>query len=100
MSEIAALSRNGSLAGEPVYLTGQFVVRAVGENKAKGIRNAVLRASGSDANVRVIVEYPSDRTLPQEGTEVSRDEQRPYQIMDVRQVADGTLNVFAREISE
>ncbi len=100
VNEIATLSRKGSLGDEPVYLTGQFVVRAVGENKAKGIRNAVLRSSGSDGNVRVIVEYPSDRALPAEGSEISRDDQRPYQIMDVRQVADGTLNVFAREISE
>ena len=99
VSEIAALSHGGGLSGEPVYLTGQFVVRAVGENKAKGIKNAVLR-SGTNGNVRVIVEYPSDRPLPAEGSEINRDEQRPYQVMDVRQVADGTLNVFAREISE
>lgn len=100
INEISALSRNGSLNGERIYLTGQFIVRAVGENKLKGIKNAVLRSSGPDANVRIIVEYPGDRPLPTEGSEINRDEQRPYQIMDVRQVADGTLNVFAREISE
>ena len=99
VGEIAALSKNGGLGGQPVYLTGQFVVRAVGENKTRGVKNAVLR-SGSNSNVRVIVEYPTDRPLPAEGSEINRDEQRPYQIMDVRQVSDGTLNVFAREISE
>ena len=99
VNEIAALSRGGGLSGEPVYLTGQFVVKALGENKAKGIKNAVMR-SGTDPNVRVIVEYPADRALPVEGSEVNRDDQRPYQITDVRQVADGTINVFAREISE
>ena len=100
VNEIAALSHGGGLSGEPVYLTGQFVVRAIGENKAKGIKNAVLRSSGANSNVRVIVEYPTDRPLPAEGSEINRDDQRPYQVMDVRQVADGTLNVFAREISE
>ena len=99
VNEIAALSRGGGLSGEPVYLTGQFVVRAIGENRTKGIRNAVMR-SGTDPNVRVIVEYPADRALPVEGAEVSRDDQRPYQITDVRRVDDGTINVFAREISE
>ena len=83
-----------------VYLTGQFVVRAVGENKAQGHQERRAAFLGRGRNVRVIVEYPSDRPLPAEGSEISRDDQRPYQIMDVRQVADGTLNVFAREISE
>jgi hypothetical protein len=97
VDEIAALSQQGGLNGQPVYLSGDFVVRAVGVNRAKGIKNAVLR-SGADSKVRVIVEYPTDQDLPAEGTELSRDERRPYQIMDVRQVADGTLNVYAREI--
>ena len=99
VNEIADLSQRGGLEGAPVYLTGQFVVRAVGENKAKGIKNAVLRSS-AQSNVRVIVQYPPENTLPVEGSEVSRDEQRPYQITDVRQTSDGTLNVFAREISQ
>jgi hypothetical protein len=97
VNEIAALSQQGGLNGQPVYLSGDFVVRAVGVNRAKGIKNAVLRSS-ADSKVRVIVEYPTNQDLPPEGTELSRDEQRPYQIMDVREGADGTLNVFAREI--
>ena len=99
VNEISDLSQRGGLEGEPVYLTGQFVVRAVGENKAKGIKNAVLRSS-AQGNVRVIVQYPPESSLPAEGSEISRDEQRPYQITDVRQTADGTINVFAREISQ
>ncbi len=98
VNEIAALSQRG-LGTEPVYLTGQFVVRAVGENRTRGVKNAILR-SGGDPNVRVIVEYPLDRTLPTEGSEFNRDGQRPYQIMDVRRAPDGTYNVFAREITE
>ncbi len=97
VDEIAALSQQGTSSAQPVYLTGDFVVRAVGVNRARGIKNAVLR-SNADSKVRVIVEYPETQNLPEEGTEFSRDEQRPYQIMDVREVADGTLNVYAREI--
>ena len=99
VNEIADLSQHGGLEGAPVYLTGQFVVRAVGENKAKGIKNAVLRSS-AQSNVRVIVQYPPENALPVEGSEISRDEEHPYQIIDVRQISDGTLNVFAREISQ
>ncbi len=101
VADIATLTQRGGLnTDQPLYLNGQFVVRAVGENKTKGIKNAVLRSSGRDSNVRVIVEYPKDRALPTEGAEISRDESRPYQIMDVQQTSDGTFNVFAREISE
>ena len=98
VNEVAGLGQR-SASSEPIYLTGQFVVSAVGENHQTGTRNAVLR-SGSDRKVRVIVEYPPDRPLPAEGAELSRDEQRPYQIMDVRRLADGTLNVTAREITQ
>ena len=97
-ADIASLSQRGGFGGEPIYLTGQFVVRAAGENKEKGIKRALMRSSNGDPKVRVLVDYPADRSLPAEGTEVSRDEQRPYQIMDVRQAADGTLNVYVREI--
>jgi hypothetical protein len=97
VDEIVALSQQGGLNGQPVYLSGDFVVRAIGVNRAKGIKNAVLRSS-ADSKVRVIVDYPTDQDLPAEGVELNRDEERPYQIMDVREAADGTLNVYAREI--
>lgn len=98
VNEVAGLGQRNS-SGEPTYLTGQFVVSAVGENRLTGTRNAVLR-SGSDRKVRIIVEYPPDRPLPTEGEELTRDEQRPYQIMDVRRLADGQFNVTAREITQ
>ncbi len=100
VNDIAAYAQRIGQSGEPpYYLSGQFIVRAVGENRLKGVKNAVMRPSGG-SNVRLIVEYPPDRPAPAENEEVSRDEQRPYQITSVRQVADGTLNVYAREISE
>ena len=100
VNDIASYAQKIGQSGEPTYyLNGQFVVRAVGENRMKGVKNAVLRST-ANSNVRVIVEYPTEVAAPAEGSEVSRDEDRPYQITAVRQVADGTLNVYAREITE
>ena len=98
VNDIAALNQHGPLGSEPVYLTGQFVVRVTGEDRMKGVKNAILRSS-KDSNVRVIVQYPADHALPPEGAELIRDSQHPYQIMDVRRGDDGTLNVTAREIT-
>ncbi len=101
MGEVAAFHDRGGLNGETVYLSGQFTVRAFGENKARGIRNAVLRSAAED-RVRIIVEYPADRPLPAPGTDISRDEQRPFLITHIQAAPDAsgviTLNVYAREI--
>ena len=97
MGELSAFNERGGINGETVYLGGQFTVRAVGENKSRGIKNAVLRST-VEGNVRIIVEYPSDRPLPAQGTEITRDEQRPFQITHIQATPDGTLNVYAREI--
>ena len=64
-------------------------MRAVGENKSLGIQNAVLR-SNAENNVRVIVEYPADRPLPAQGTDIVRDEQRPFLITHIQATRDGT----------
>lgn len=101
LGDIASLSQQGGVStDQPLYLNGQFVVRAVGENKLTGINNAVLRSTGPESNIRVIVAYPPDRPLPGEGSKINRDESRPYQITDVKQTADGGFNVFAREIAD
>lgn len=97
--ELGAFNEHGGLNGETVYLDGQFTVRAVGENKTRGIKNAVLR-SAAENNVRIIVEYPSNRPLPAQGTEITRDEQRPFLITHIQATPDGTLNVYAREIMD
>ena len=97
MGELTGLNDKGGLGGDTVYLSGQFTVRAVGENKSRGIKNAVLR-SAVENNVRVIVEYPTDRPLPAQGTDLNRDEQRPFLVTHVQTTPDGTLNVYAREI--
>jgi hypothetical protein len=92
------------LAGERVYLKGQFVVnfadanRAVLRPRAK-LTDKVLHLVGG-SSTRIIVEYPSGYTPPQQGAVVNRDEMRPYEITDVRKQEDGQLNVFVREIMQ
>jgi len=90
-------------AGERIYLKGQFVVNFSDANRA------VLRPRGKltdsvlhfgSAPTRIIVEFPSGYTPPQQGSTVSRDESRPLEITEVRKQEDGQLNVFAREIMQ
>lgn len=92
------------LAGERIYLRGQFVVnfsdanRAVLRPRAK-LTDKVLHL-GAGPNTRIIVEFPTGYTPPQAGSVVTRDEARPYEITEVRKGEDGQLNVFAREIMQ
>jgi hypothetical protein len=39
-------------------------------------------------------------TPPVQGSTVTRDEARPYEITEVRKQSDGQLNVFVREIMQ
>jgi hypothetical protein len=93
------------ISGERLYLNGQFVVTASGENRA------VLRAKGgllSDINplghsqsnsTRILVEFPAGYQPPAEGSTISRDAQRPFEIRDVERAKDGTINVYVREVT-
>jgi hypothetical protein len=93
------------LAGERVYLKGQFVVnfaeanRAVLRPKTK-LTDSVLHFGSGAQSARVIVEFPAGYTPPAQGATVTRDEARPYEITEVRKQADGQLNVFVREIMQ
>jgi hypothetical protein len=92
------------LAGERIYLKGQFVVNFADANKAvmrprSGLTDKVLHFGGS-SSTRIIVEFPSGYTPPSQGSVVSRDEMRPYEITEVRKQEDGQLNVFVREIMQ
>jgi hypothetical protein len=90
-------------AGERIYLKGQFVVnfsdatRAVLRPRTR-LADSVLHFGGSSS--RIIVEFPSGYTPPTQGSVVSRDEVRPFEITEVRKQEDGQLNVFAREIMQ
>lgn len=92
------------LAGERIYLRGQFVVnfcdanRAVLRPRAK-LTDKVLHLGGG-ANTRIIVDFPAGYTPPAAGSVVTRDEARPYEITEIRKGDDGQLNVFAREIMQ
>ena len=92
------------LAGERVYLKGQFVVNFSDANKAvlrprTKLTDKVLHFGGG-ASTRIIVEFPAGYVPPRQGAEESRDEQRPYEITEVRKQEDGQLNVFVREIMQ
>ncbi len=92
------------LAGERVYLKGQFVVNFSDANKAvlrprTKLTDKVLHFGGG-SSTRIIVEFPAGYIPPRQGAEVSRDESRPYEITEVRKQEDGQLNVFVREIMQ
>lgn len=92
------------LAGERVYLRGQFVVNFAESNRAvlrprSKLAESVLRL-GAPSSTRIIVEFPSGMTPPPQGSVVNRDEARPYEITEVRKQSDGQLNVFVREIMQ
>ena len=92
------------LAGERVYLKGQFVVNFSDANKAvlrprTKLTDKVLHLGGG-SSMRIIVEFPGGYTPPPQGAIVNRDELRPYEITEVRKQEDGQLNVFVREIMQ
>jgi hypothetical protein len=91
------------LAGERVYLRGQFVVNFSDANRAvmrpkKGLADSVLHFRGS--STRIIVDFPAGYTPPRQGTVITRDEARPFEVTDVQKRDDGQLNVFVREIMQ
>jgi hypothetical protein len=92
------------LGGERVYLGGQFVVNFAESNRAvlrpkSRLTESVLRL-GAPSATRIIVEFPAGYTPPQQGSTVTRDAARPYEITEVRKQSDGQLNVFVREIMQ
>jgi hypothetical protein len=92
------------MAGERVYLKGQFVVNIADANRAvlrprQKLTDTVLRF-GAGSSTRIIVDYPAGYMPPSQGAVVNRDESRPYEITEVRKQDDGQLNVFVREIMQ
>jgi hypothetical protein len=92
------------VAGERVYLKGQFVVNFSDANRAvlrprTTLTNKMLHF-GTGSSTRIVVEFPAGYTPPPQGAVVSRDEKRPYEITEVRKQEDGQLNVFVREIMQ
>lgn len=86
--------------GERLYLGGQFVVTASGENKAVLRPQAAADSAGAPvAPTRIIVEYPLGALPPAEGSTFARDDSRPFEVRDVRRGADGQVNIYVREIT-
>ena len=99
-SDLGEIAEHG-LAGERVYLRGQFVVNFADANRAvlRPINaRAAERAGALGRNVRIIVDYPAGAPLPDPGSTLDRDADRPYEVTEVRRQSDGQLNVFVREI--
>jgi hypothetical protein len=92
------------VAGERIYLKGQFVVNFSDANKAVLRPRTTLTSKvlhfGGGSSTRIIVEFPRGYTPPSQGAVVNRDETRPYEITEVRKQEDGQLNVFVREIMQ
>jgi hypothetical protein len=92
------------LAGERVYLKGQFVVNFSDANKAVLRPRTTLTSKvlhfGGGSSTRIIVEFPRGYAPPPQGAVVNRDEMRPYEITEVSKQEDGRLNVFVREIMQ
>jgi hypothetical protein len=92
------------VAGERIYLKGQFVVNFADANKAVLRPRTTLTSKvlhfGGGSSTRIIVEFPRGYTPPPQGAVVNRDEMRPYEITEVRKQEDGQLNVFVREIMQ
>jgi len=100
VSDLNEVADRGT-AGERYYLKGQFVVNFAEANRA------VLRPRSklptkvfnlNNANTRVIVEFPAGYPTPPQGSTVTRDAARPYEITEVRRDSEGQINVFVREI--
>ena len=91
------------LGGDRLYLQGSFLVTASGESRCvlrgQGPITEALGLGGKRANLRVIVEFPVGTLPPGKGATFSRDARRPFQIIDVKQGADGQLNVMVREVT-
>jgi hypothetical protein len=92
-NELSALV--GQPIGDRIYLSGNFVVTAQGDNKA------VFRPRGitTDAPVRILAVYPNGALLPREGEVFARDSSRGFQVTEVSRGDDGTINVQVREIT-
>jgi hypothetical protein len=83
---------NADLSAERLYLQGDFNVTAAVGN------SAVLR-NGAVPNTRVVVQYPSASTPPQQGEQVNRSGDRPFLITNIRKTSDGQINIYVREVT-
>ena len=94
-AELGSLPEQTFGKDERVYLTGQFFVQAVAED------HAVLLLPGTKPGAkitRVIATFPAVKLVPNVGTELARDDARPFQVTDIRRAPDGSLTVYVKEL--
>jgi hypothetical protein len=97
-SELSDIAKKGT-GGERIYLQGSFNVTAAGGDRA--VMRAPQRGFGSRTdNIRIIVQYPNGMTAPADGSAVSRDSRRPFQVMEVKESPGGQINVYVREVTK
>ena len=96
--DLSDIARKGT-SGERIYLQGSFNVTAAGGDRA--VMRAPQRGFGSRTdNIRIIVQYPNGMTAPADGSAVSRDARRPFQVMEVKEISGGQINVYVREVTK
>jgi hypothetical protein len=96
--DLSDIARKGT-GGERIYLQGSFNVTAAGGDRA--VMRAPQRGFGSRTdNIRIIVQYPNGMTAPADGSAVSRDSRRPFQVMEVKESPGGQINVYVREVTK
>ena len=83
------------------YLKGRFTVTASGNGRAVLRPQSAIAGvpMGPSSKVRVIVEFPAGMIPPSEGSQLSRDTLRPFQITSVKRGEDGQINIYAREVT-
>ncbi len=97
-SDLSDIAKKGT-SGERIYLQGSFNVTAAGGDRA--VMRAPQRGFGSRPdNIRIIVQYPNGMTAPSDGSAVSRDSRRPFQVMEVKESPGGQINVYVREVTK
>lgn len=99
-SEAQELASRG-IGGERSYMKGRFSVTAAGNGRAVLRPQGALAGvpMGQSSKVRVIVEFPAGTVPPPEGSVLSRDNLRPFQITSVKKGDDGQINVYVREVT-
>ena len=96
--DLSDIAKKGT-SGERIYLQGSFNVTAAGGDRA--VMRAPQRGFGARAdNIRIIVQYPNGMTAPADGSAVSRDSRRPFQVMEVKESPGGQINVYVREVTK
>ena len=96
--DLSEIAKKGT-SGERIYLQGSFNVTAAGGDRA--VMRAPQRGFGSRTdNIRIIVQYPNGMTAPADGSAVSRDARRPFQVMEVKEIPGGQINVYVREVTK